>query len=210
VRSGADVLTRLAGAGGAALSVLLGVLVVQHAGRAVYDLPATAVLLGVGGAVVSAIGWVVVVRSGDLLVLGAAGFALLLVGGVAALLSIGIVLLLMGAALGVVLGQAAGRRRAGGGSLPALAMGVAAAGVGLGLPFAALAASDGPVVRCLRDGVSTSSSIFRTGSGSSSASSSASGSASAEGGQSGTVIQGGRTYRYRCAGTDLVEFEASG
>lgn len=189
---------------GVALSAWLLVLVVVHAGRSVHDLPVSAVVMGVGGAIGSAIGWALIGWSGDGLLLAAALLALLLVGGIVSLLSVGAVLLLMGVGVAVAVGRAAGRRRADGRPVDARRALVVGALVGLGLPIAALVATDGPVVRCQVGGVSASESLFRSsGSGSSSGSSMGSGANA-----TGQIVQGGRAYRYRCAGTELVEFEA--
>ena len=198
---------------GAALSAWLLVVVVQHAGRAVYDLPRTAVVLGVIGALASAGGWALIARSADGVVpLLAALLATLLVAGIAALLSIGVLLLLVGGGVAVVLGRIAGRRRAEGRPVDGRRAALVAGLVGLGLPLAALAAADGPVVTCLDGGVRTSSSIFRagsSGSGSGSSFVSGVGSPPAEPGESsGSFTSGGRLYRYRCLGTELVEFGA--
>lgn len=190
---------------GGVLSLWLLVLVVIHAGRPVHDLPAGAVVMGVAGALGSAAGWALIARSNDPMLLAAAFLALLLVGGVVSLLSVGALLLLIGCGVAVVLGRVAGRRRAEGRPIDARQAVVAAGLVGFGLPISALVAADGPVVRCLVDGVSTSSSIFR-----SSSSSSSTGTSMSSGGVStGEIVQGGRAYRYRCAGGELVEFDAS-
>ena len=198
---------------GGMLSAWLLVLVVIHAGRPVHDLPASAVAMGIGGAVGSAVGWALIARSGDGLLLAAALLGLLLVAGVASLLSIGIVLLLIGGGVAVVVGRVAGRRKVEGRPVAVRQAVAAAALVGLGLPVAALVAADGPVVRCQTNGVSTSSSLFRSsGSGSSSGSGTTSMTSEADAGSgasAGAIVQGGRAYRYRCAGDELVEFEAS-
>lgn len=186
------------------------VVVVQHAGRPVYDLPTGAVVVGVLAALASIVGWGLVARSGDPLFLGGAVLGLLLVGGVAALLSVGVLLLLAALALATVIGRAAGRRRAEGRHQSTRLAILAAALVGLGLPIAAGVAADGPRVRCLRDGVATSSSIFRGGS----SVSGGSGESIAEpldagpAEHRGSFGSGGRTYAYRCVGTELVEFRA--
>ena len=197
----------LASVAGGMVSVWLLVVVVVHAGRPVHDLPTSAVAMGVGGAVGSVIGWTLIARSGDGLVLATALLGLLLVGGVVSLLSIGIVLLLIGGGVAVVVGRAAGRRRAEGRPVPARQAALVAALVGLGLPVAALVAADGPIVSCHEDGASTSSSLFRSSSAGSGSGTTA---LEEEGtGTTGAIVQGGRAYRYRCAGDELVEFEAS-
>ena len=197
---------------GILLSAFLLVLVVIHAGRPEHDLPASAVALGVAGAVASAAGWALIARSGDGFLLAVALLGLLLVAGVVSLLSIGLLLLLVAGGAAVVVGRVAGRRRIEGRPVAARRAAAVAALVGLGLPVVALVATDGPVVRCHVNGVSTSSSLFRSsdsssGSGRSRATSITSG--EERGGEStGAIVQGGRAYRYRCAGTELVEFEA--
>ena len=189
---------------GGVLSAWLLVLVVVHAGRPVHDLPVVAVVMGVGGALASGAGWALIARSNDPVLLSSAMLGLLLVGGVVSLLSIGILLLLIGCGVAVVLGRVAGRRRAEGRPVAGRQAVAAAALVGLGLPVAALVAADGPVVKCQTNGVSTSSSLFR-----SSSSSSGSGTSSVSGDSTGAIVQGGRAYRYRCAGDQLVEFDAT-
>jgi hypothetical protein len=77
--------------------------------------------------------------------------------------------------------------------------------VAVGLPVAGLVASDGPLVRCRPDGVSTSSTIFR---GSPLSSGSGSSSGPGAGDADGGFSTGGRTYTYRCEGGRLVDFEA--
>jgi hypothetical protein len=203
---------RAASAVGVAVSLWLLVVVVQHAGRAVYDLPKGAVVAGIVGALASITGWALIARSDDggVLLLSAL-LGVLLVGGVAALLSIGILLLLIGGGVSVVLGRVAGRRRAEGRPVSMRAAVAVAALVGFGLPIAALAAADGPVVRCLDDGVATSSSVFRQGSsGSGSSSSGGDGSMPPlePGEHMGAFGNGSRSYRYRCVGRELVEFYA--
>ena len=200
---------------GGVLSAWLGVLVVVHAGRPVHDLTLTAIVLGVGGALAAIVGWALIARSGDAVLLGAALLGLLLVAGVVSLLSIGIVLLLAGSGVAVVLGRVAGRRRAEGRPVPVRRAIATGALVGVGLPVAALAAADGPVVQCHTNGVSSSESIFRPSSSSSAggwSGSSGSGTTtmSAEGATgTGMIVQGGRAYRYRCLGDELVEFDAT-
>jgi hypothetical protein len=200
---------------GGLLSAWLGVVVVVHAGRPVHDLPVSAVVIGLAAALAAVVGWVLVGRSGDGVLLSAALLGLLLVGGVAALMSIGILLLLVGGAVAVVLGRVAGRRRSEGRPVDVRRALLAGALVGLGLPVAAIAAADGPIVECHTNGTSGSESIFRSGGSSGSSSGSGSSFSSlAEGDRSGTtssgvMSSGGRAYRYRCAGDELVEFEAT-
>ena len=193
---------------GSLLSVWVLLVVVQHAGRPVHDLPPGAVVAGVAGAVASLGGWMLVARSRDGVVLGGALLGLLLVAGVVSLLSVGVLLLLVGGGVSVVLGRAAGRRRAEGRPVAARRAAVAAALVGIGLPLALLVASDGPIVECRNDGVSSRSSLFRGAGGRTSAQSHAATSARA-GEATGVSTSGGRIYRYRCVGDELVEFDAS-
>ena len=193
---------------GMVLSAFLLVLVVVHAGRPEHDLPPSAVAMGVAGAVASAAGWALIARSGDGFLLAVALLGLLLVAGVVSLLSIGLLLLLVGAGAAVVVGRVAARRRVEGRPVSGRRAVAVAALVGLGLPVVALVATDGPVVRCHVNGVSTSESLFR-----SSSSGSGSGGTSMSGGgpgneSTGAIVQGGRAYRYRCVGAELVEFEA--
>ena len=163
--------------------------VLRHAGEAVYDLPPWAVVLGVGAALVSFVGWALVIRSRGWLGASVAVVGTLIVASVVVLPILGVLLLVGGVVALARSTQGAPDRRALVGGLV----------VAVGLPVAALVASDGPVVRCHADGrgVSTSSSIFRP-----SSSSSGSGSATAD----GVFVGGDRRYTYRCEDGELVDF----
>jgi hypothetical protein len=149
----------------------LAAVVVQHAGQPVYDLPGYAVAIGLVGAVAALAGWVLVAWRGDGVGLGAVLTAVLALAGVLALMSIGILLLAAAGVLTMLLIRAAARRPVPVSVRSALG---AAVLVGLGLPALALVAADGPVVECLDNGVSGSSSFFRQSSTSSGATSTSS------------------------------------
>lgn len=167
--------------------------VVRHGGQAVYDLPRWAVALGTGAALVAFVGCAVIIRSEGWTGVGVAVAGSVIVASIGVMPVIGVLLFVV--ALVWMAGatqRAADRRGLAGGLL-----------VALGLPVAALVVTDGPLVECRPDGVSTSSSLFRgtessTGSGT-----------STEGGTTkGTITSGDRTYTYRCDGGRLVDFEA--
>jgi hypothetical protein len=183
---------------GVACSAWLLVTIVRHAGQAVYDLPPSAVLLGVGAAIGAVVGWSAIARSGDGVLLLGVLVAVLLVAGVVSILTIGALLLLGGAALATLVGRLArGRPR-----IDTRTLAAAVLGAGLAFPIAALVASDGPVVECRDDGgVSVRGSVFRGG-----GSSVGAGDASASE-TTGSMTAGGRTYTYRCSDGRLVEFD---
>jgi hypothetical protein len=176
-----------------ALSGWLLALVLQHGGRAVYDLPGAAVALGVAAAVLAVVAWAVVAVRGGWLGIVTAVVGALVVASAVTVPVVAVVVL-----VGGVVAMASRQQRAT--DKPALAAGLVAA---IAVPAAALVATDGPVVTCHPGGgVSTESSFFRN---SGSGGDQASGSGSAV---QGRLQQGGRTYTYRCAGGRLVEFTA--
>lgn len=181
-------------AAGIVLSGWLLATVLRHGGEDVYDLPGWAVALGAGAAAVAAIGWMVIIRTS-----GWTGAAVAVVGAFT-VASVGVmpvvgVLAFVG---GMVWMAGAVQRRP---DRRGLAGGLL---VAVGLPVAALVATDGPIVRCRDDGVSTSSSLFRGND-----SNTGSGTASDDGVTDGSVTAGDRTYTYRCAGNRLARFEVT-
>lgn len=196
----------VAGAAGVVLAGWLAWVVVDHAGKEVYDLPRSAVVIGLAGAGAAAAGWLLVAWRRDGLVLGATLASLLLVAGVLALMSIGILLLIgFGASVVFLIRRAARRDR----PVSTGFLLAAAVLVGIGLPAAGLVARSDPVVTCLPNGAAGSSSIFRPSGSGSSSGMAVSGSAAdgSGGGTSGEISAGDRHYRYRCEGDQLVEFE---
>jgi hypothetical protein len=184
-----------------AASAWLLVVVVLHARREVYDLPAGAIAVGVLAAVFAIGGWATIAVARDGVLLLGVVCALLLVAGVVSILSIGVLLLLAGVALATLTGRLAqGRPR-----IDVATLARAVVGAGLAFPIAALVAADGPVVECRADGgVSTRSSIFRGGSTVSAGQ--ASSSTARDQTSEGTMTNGNRTYTYRCSDGRLVEF----
>jgi hypothetical protein len=183
---------KLVAAAGIVLSGWVLATVLRHSGQEVYDLPGWAVALGAGAALVAAVGWMVVIRTS-----GWTGVAVAVVGAFT-VASVGVmpiigVLAFVG---GMVWMAGAVQRRP---DRRGLAGGLL---VAVGLPVAALVATDGPIVRCRDDGVSTSSSLFRGND-----SSTGSGTSSEGGVTDGSIRSGDRTYTYRCAGDRLVRFE---
>lgn len=183
---------KLVAAAGAILTVWVGGLIGVHAGQEVYDLPAWAVVLGVVAAGAALGGWVLVLTSDGWTAVAVAVVGALTVASVGVMPIIG-VLAFVG---GLVWMAGAAQRRS---DRRGLAGGLL---VAFGLPVAALVATDGPLVRCRADGVSTSSSVFRG-----SESGTGSGTSSAGRTTEGTLTAGDRTYTYRCAGDRLVDFE---
>ncbi|HVF32578.1 MAG TPA: hypothetical protein VM933_06035 [Acidimicrobiales bacterium] len=167
--------------------------VVRHGDDEVYDLPAWAVALGVAAALAGIVGWALVIRSRGWLGVGVAVLGAVIVTSVVVLPILGM-LLFVG---GIV---AMARTAQGRPDRSALTGGLL---VAVGLPLAAVVAADGPVVECHADGngVTTSSSLFRS-------SSSGTGSGTSDG--DGVLESGGRRYTYRCEGGVLVHFSRSG
>jgi hypothetical protein len=186
-------------AAGAALSGWLLAVVVQHGGRAVYDLPGYAVALGVAAAVLGIVAWIVVAVRGGLV-----GVVIAVLGALVVATAVTVPVIAVLVLVGGVVAMASRQQRSA--DKAAVAAGLVLAVV---VPAAGLVASDGPVVACHADrGVSTSSSIFRSSSSSSgSGSGSGSGLAAAPGRSfAGTFRNGDRTYTYRCTDGRLTAF----
>ena len=181
-------------AAGMVLAGWLIATVLRHGGDEVYDLPSWAVALGVVAALASFVGWALVIRSRGWLGVGVGVIGTLIVASVVTIPVIGMLLFVGGIALLARSSQERQDRRALAGGLL----------VALGLPVAALVASDGPLVRCTADGVSTSSSLFRG-----SPRSSGSGSSSGMNESSGGFTEGGRRYTFECRDGRLVDFDAA-
>jgi hypothetical protein len=189
----------LVAAAGMVLTGWLIATVVRHGGDVLYDLPSWAVAVGAGAAAVAFIGWMVIIRTTGWTGIAVAVIGALVVASIGVIPILGVLLFVGGMVWMAGSAQAKSDRRGLAGGLL----------VAIGLPLAGLVASDGPIVRCRPDGVSTSSSIFRDAGGSSGSGSSGAGVTSAglaPGATQGQLSSGGRTYTYRCEGDRLVEF----
>jgi hypothetical protein len=182
------------------MSLAAGALVVVRANEAVYLLPPVAVAVGVGGALAAAVGWAIVAWRGEAVLVAAALTGVLAIGGLLSILSVGI--LVVPGAIGAVLGVMRVVRRRPPEAPPLTPwLPLATVLVGIGLPAAGLVAAQQPAVSCRERGVAVHSSVF--------AQSRSWGASWATDGNvnESTADIGDASYRFRCAGTQLTEFE---